>query len=84
MESAFCTLPQTRCWHEVREHLSLIPGVTIKNSADAPVVASWIDFTFRGNSFSINADDGKFLFFAKDGGRPESVLDQVRAHFETF
>ena len=66
--------PQTKFWHEVCERLSALEGVAVTNTADAPVIGSWIDFTFRGHKFIINADSGEFVFFVEDTDCPESVL----------
>ena len=73
MDSSFCKFPQTRFWHEVRQRLVALPGVTVTDSTDAPIVGSWIDFTFRGHSFTINAESGEFVFFVEDTDCPESV-----------
>ena len=82
MDTGFRKFPQTRFWHEVRQHLATLPGVAVTNAADEPVVGSWIDFTFRGHSFTINAESGEFLFFVEDC--PASVRAEVTAHFEPF
>jgi hypothetical protein len=84
MDTAFCKFPQTRFWHEVRQHLATLPGVTITDATDAPVVGSWVDFAFRGHSFTINAESGEFVFFVQDTDCPESVRAEVAAHFESF
>ena len=82
MDNSFCKFPQTRFWHEVRQHLVALPGVTVADTTDAPIVGSWIDFTFREHSFTINAESGEFLFFVEDC--PASVRAEVTAHFERF
>ena len=84
MDNSFCRFPQTRTWHELREHLSSLPGVAATDAADDPVIGSWIDFTFRGHSFTINADSGEFVFFTEDTDCPESVRTELTAHFEPF
>ena len=84
MKSGFCKFRQTRFWHEIREHLSALPGVAVTDAADDPVIGSWIDFTFRGHSFTINSESGEFMIFAEDTDSPESVRADIRAHFETF
>ena len=75
---------QTRFWHEVRKHLSALPGVAVTDAADDPVVGSWIDFNFCGHLFTINAENGEFVFFVEDTSCPESVIAEVTAHFESF
>ena len=84
MNKGFCRFPQTRSWHEAREHLAELQGVAVTDATDAPVVGSWIDFTFRGHSFTINAESGEFVFFVEDTDCPESVRAEVAAHFEPF
>jgi hypothetical protein len=84
MDNGFCKFPQTRTWHELRAHLSSLPGVAATDAADDPVIGSWIDFTFCGHSFTINADSGEFVFFTEDTDCAESVRTEVRAHFEPF
>ena len=61
-----------------------LPGVAVTDAADAPVVGSWIDFSFRGHSFTINAESGEFVFFVEDTGCPESVCAEIATHFESF
>lgn len=61
-----------------------LPGVAVTDATDAPVVGSWIDFTFREHSLTINAESGEFVFFVEDADCPGSVLAEVTAHFEPF
>lgn len=84
MNNGFCKFPKTRFWHEVCQHLAELPGVAVTEATDAPVVGSWIDFTFRDHSFTINAECGEFVFFVEDPGCPEPVSAEVRAYFEPF
>ena len=84
MNTGFCKFPQTRFWHEVRQHLASLPGVAVIDATDAPVVGSWIDFTFRGHSFTINSESGEFVFFVEDTDCPASVRAEVAAHFESL
>ena len=84
MSNGFCKFPQTRFWLEVRQHLLTLSGVAVTDANDVPVVGSWIDFTFRGHSFTINAESGEFVFFVEDTDCPESVRAEVAAHFESF
>ncbi|MFO1477405.1 MAG: hypothetical protein U1F98_12215 [Verrucomicrobiota bacterium] len=82
MDNSFCRFPQTRFWHEVRQHLAVLPGITVTSLEDMPIGGSWLDFTFREHSFTINAESGEFLFFVEDC--PASVRAEVTAHFEPF
>jgi hypothetical protein len=84
MNNGFCKFLQTRFWHELRDRLAELPGVTITDATDDPIVGSWIDFTFRRHWFTINAESGEFVFFVEDTDCPESVRAKVIAHFEPF
>jgi hypothetical protein len=84
MEAAFCKFPQSRFWHDLRDHLLKLPEVGVKDSADDPVIGSWIDFIYRGYSFTVNAKSGEFVFFVDGTGCPDSVLAQIAAHFQPF
>ena len=84
MNHGFCRFPQTRSWHETRERLAELQGAAVTDASDDPVVGSWIDFTFRGYSFTINAESGEFVFFAENTDCPESVRGEVTAHFASF
>ena len=84
MQSGFCRFPQNRFWHDVRDHLQKLPDVAIKDFADDPVVGSWIDFTYGGHVFTVNAKSGEYVFFADGNGCPGSVLGQIVSHFQPF
>ena len=84
MNTGFCKFPQTRFWDDVRQHLATLPGVAVTNATDAPVVGSWIDFTFRGHSFTINAESGEFVFFVEDTDCPAPVRAEIAEYFESF
>ena len=84
MNNGFCKFPQTRFWFEVGERLLKLRGVVVTGVADDPVVGSWIDFTFRGHFFTINAESGEFVFFFEDTLCPEIVRAEVSAHFAPF
>jgi len=84
MNNSFYRFPQTRFWHELRDHLLALPGLAVTDFTDAPVVASWLDFTFRGHRFTINAESGEFVFFVEDANCPESVRTEITAHFESL
>lgn len=84
MNNRLFRFPQTRFWHEVREHFSTLPGVAIMDFTDAPVIGSWLDFAFRGHHFTINAESGEFVFFVEDSHCPESVRAEIKEHFESL
>ena len=84
MSEAFYKFPQTRFWHEVREHLATLPGVAVTDATDDPIIGSWIDFTFRGCSFTINAEAGEFVFFVEGASCPASVCAEITTHLHSF
>jgi hypothetical protein len=84
VQTGFCRFPQRHFWCDLLDHLKKFPGVGVKDSVDDPVIGSWIDFTYRGYSFTINAKSGEFIFFAEDTACPDSVLAQIAAHFQPF
>ena len=84
MNNSFCKFPQTRFWHEVREHLLTLPGAKVTDAVDDPIIGSWIDFTFRGQSFTINTKSSEFIFFAEVTDSSDSARAVVAAHFELF
>ena len=84
MRGSFYKLPQTRFWYEIQEHLSALSGVAVTHAADDAVIGSWIDFTFRGQSFTINSHSGEFMFFAINKDCPGSLLTEIAGHFDAF
>src|ERR1700757_690128 len=84
MNNSFYRFPQTRFWHELRDHLLALPGLAVTDFTDASVVGSWLDFTFRGYRFTINAESGEFVFFvekaaaSRGGVRAESTAPLER------
>lgn len=84
MINGLCKFPQTRFWHEVQSHLAALPGAVVTDATDDPIVGSWIDFTFRGHSLTINTQAGEFVFFTEDTEWHESLRAEVTAHFKPF
>lgn len=84
MNESFASFPQTRFWYEVHDHLASLQGVVITSSADAHIVGSWIDFSFRGHAFSINATAGEFRFYVEGAECSRAILEGLVGHFESF
>jgi hypothetical protein len=84
MNNGFCKFPQTRLGCEIRERLVELPGVAVTDAIDAPIAGSWIEFTFRGHSFTINEESEEFVFYVEDGDCPAAVLAEVAGHFDLF
>lgn len=81
MNDGICRFPQSRFWYELRDHILGLAGVVVRDFVDAPVVGSWLDFTFRGHRFTVNAECGEFVFFVEGTDCPESVRAEIIAHF---
>lgn len=77
----FTDLPMTRDWYEVRDHVRRLPGAVLTRFITDNVTEAWIDFTYRGHTFSINDQYGDYWFFVEDPACPEEILKEVRAHW---
>lgn len=84
MVSSFCKLPQTRLWHDLRDHLVTLPGVAVTFFVCAPISGSWLDFTYQGHSFMIRDERGSFLFSVEDMACPHGILRDITGHFEDY
>ena len=76
----FAELPQNKLWHEMRDHLQNLDGVSIINFMTDNVTEAWIDFRFRGYSFVVNDQFGEYLFFVDDPNCPEDILKEIIRH----
>lgn len=78
----FAELPQTRLWHDLLDHLQMLQGAIVTDFVTDGITEAWIDFTFRGHSFSINDQFGNYWFFVNDPTCPDETLTSVVTHFE--
>lgn len=69
-------------WYALRDHVALLAGAELRGFVTDDVTEAWIDFSFRGATFSINNQLGEWWFFAEDPACPEPVLHEVLDHFE--
>jgi hypothetical protein len=76
----FAELPQTRLWHELRDHLQVLDGAVVTDFLTDGITEAWIDFTFRGHSFTINDQFGVYWFFVDDPSCPDEILTEVLRH----
>jgi hypothetical protein len=60
----FASLPESRSWWALRDHLARLPGVTITDFVTDGVTEAWIDFTYRGHSFTITTSSESIGFSA--------------------
>jgi len=77
----FAALPQTRLWYDVRDHVSSLAGAALTGFLCDKVTEAWIDFTYEGQSFTINDQLGEYWFFVNDPTCPADVLTEVATHF---
>jgi len=73
----FGSLPQTVLWQALRDHIDRMPGVTVTSFVSDFVTEAWIDFTYRGQEFSVNDQFGDYWFFVKDPACPDVILDEI-------
>jgi hypothetical protein len=78
----FAELPQTRLWHQLRDHLQTLRSAVVTSFLTDGVTEAWIDFTFRGHSFTINDQFGDYWFFVDDPSCPDEILAEVVSHCE--
>lgn len=76
----FEMLPQSVWWYELRDHISTLDGATITGFLTDDVTEAWIDFTYKGELFSVNDQHGFYWFFVDNPGCPDEVLEEVVAH----
>jgi len=58
----FAALPESCSWSALRKHLGTLAGVGLGEYVTDGVTEAWIDFTYRGYSFTINNQFGEFGF----------------------
>ena len=73
----FAALPQTASWHRLRQHLKKLPGVQLRGFVTDRVTEGWLDFTYRGHSFTVNDQFGEYWFFVDDPAAPDESLRQL-------
>jgi hypothetical protein len=76
----FAGLPESRSWNTLRSHLARLPGTEITAFVSDGVSEVWIDFSYAGESFTINNQLGEYWFFVADARAPEAVLERVVEH----
>lgn len=76
----FGALPQTVLWYELRDHIKKLAGATVTGFITDDVTEAWIDFTYRGQQFSVNDQYGEYWFFVADPQCPDELLTAVLAH----
>jgi len=80
----FAELPESRSWRELRDHLARLSGVYITKFLTDEVTEAWIDFAYRGHTFSVNNQFGDYWFFVREPGCPDDILIEVVSHCQPF
>lgn len=77
----FGDLAQTALWYDVRDHVARLPGAVLTGFITDDVTEAWIDFSYRGHTFSINDQFGDDWFFVQEAACPDPSLRAVPDHF---
>lgn len=78
----FADLPQSRDWYDVRDHINRLSGAVVTGFLTDHVTEAWIDFTYRGYSFSINDQHRYYWFSVNDPTCPDEILVSVITHWQ--
>jgi hypothetical protein len=80
----FASLPESRSWYALRDHLTRLPGVTVTEFLTDGFTEAWIDFSFRGHSFTVNNQWGEYWFFVRQPECPDAILSEVTDYCRRF
>ena len=80
----FTELPESRSFEELRDHLARLTGVRITEFLTDHVTEAWIDFAYRGHTFSVNNQFGDYWFFVREPSCPDDILTEVVSHCHPF
>ena len=78
----FAELPEACSWEEFRQHIQRLSGAVITDYDTDHITEMWLDFSFRGHTFSVNNQYGDFWFFVSDPSCPDDILIAVIEHCE--
>jgi hypothetical protein len=59
-----------------------LPGTEVTKYLTDNVTEMWLDFSFRGHSFTVNNQYGEFWFFVTDPACPDDIRTAVVEHCE--
>jgi hypothetical protein len=80
----FASLPATQDWCVVRDHTRSLPGAELTGFVCDGLTEAWIDFTFHGESFTINDQLGEYWFFVSNASCNEQHLLAVKTHWASL
>lgn len=69
-------------WHRLREHVENLAGGRLLSFATDDVTEAWLVFSFSGQEFSLNNQQGKWWVFVRDVGCPDELLIRVLDYLE--
>lgn len=73
----FADWPETFSWEILREYLTNLDGIEINGFLTDHVTEAWIDFSYRGHKFSINNQNGNYLFFVDNPNCADEILLEI-------
>ena len=76
----FASMPESCSWSELRDHIAKLSGVSIIGFLTDHVTEVWIDFSYRGHTFSINNQFGEFWFFVREPDCQDDILTEIVEH----
>ena len=69
-------------WSDLYDYLGKLDGVKNTGFLTDNVTEVWMDFSFRGQDFSVNNEMGEYWFFAENPNCPEEILIKIAEHCE--
>ena len=79
----FGGVPEVVFFDTMREHLAKLEGAAETGFVTDWVTEMWLDFDYRGHSFSINNQMGEYWFFVDEPQCRDEILTEVLDHFAT-
>jgi hypothetical protein len=80
----FAELSEACSWAEFHQHIERLAGATITEYVADDVTEMWLDFSFRGHAFTVNNQNGDYLFFVRDPSCPDHALTTIVEHCESI
>lgn len=74
--------PKQPEWHRIKQHVPSLAGAELASFVTDDVTEAWIVFSFSGQRFSLNNQQGMWWFFVEDVACPEALMQRVLDHFE--
>ena len=77
-------MPEVVFFDEVADHVEELEGAEISEFLTDGVIEMWLDFSYRGQEFSITNQFGDYWFFVSDPHCPDEILLEVIDHFRVL